>query len=94
MHDSVGNTGKGLHESCQAASGEDLDLKIVVVLMLAASTKLRARAAVSLASLSYSRLSSSSNVVISRVSGTTENLDKLAYKCTEPTGYPRLDPWC
>jgi hypothetical protein len=43
VHDSVGDTGKGLHEISQAASGEDLGLKIVVTLILAASTMLGAR---------------------------------------------------
>jgi hypothetical protein len=44
VHDSVGNTGKGLHEICQAASEEDLGLNIVISPILAASTKLRTAA--------------------------------------------------
>jgi hypothetical protein len=39
VHNSVGDTRKGLHEIGQAVSGKDLGLKIVVTLILAASTK-------------------------------------------------------
>jgi hypothetical protein len=80
VYHGVSDTWKGFHEICQAARGHNLSLEIVIALILATSAQ----------SKNYSELSILIGLVavivvipivfVSRISGATKNLNKLAYK--------------